>query len=77
MRIMFYKGALLLILSVSMCISGIDPSSELKSCDATCATPGGSDSLSVLIANHPCHSACHGIHSRGGKLLVASEHTLD
>ena len=30
-----------------------------------------------LFANHPCHFARERVHSRGGKLLVTSEHALD
>jgi hypothetical protein len=33
--------------------------------------------MPVLLPDHPCHFACDGIHSRGGKLPVAREHTLD
>src|SRR6476620_7022340 len=34
--------------------------------------------MAVLrFPDYPCHFACDGIHSRCGKLPIASEHTLD
>src|SRR3954467_14858509 len=50
----------------------------LSSCSCAGETPARPTArMAVLLRNYPCHFACAGIHSRGGKFLIAREHTLD